>query len=183
LGKQILQCYIPVVKKWSGTVDRNGDAIAKLLAELLPGPGTVLEVGSGSGQHAVLFAGKLPSITWIPSDRDEAQIDSIAAWRAEVGLPNLKAPVQVDVTAEQWDVPELRAIVAIDLVANAPWPVCVGLFGGAGRYLPSGGKLVLVTKDLPRPRDEVMRVAASRGLELVATHDVPGGELIVFRRA
>ncbi len=171
------------MKKYVASADRNREAIHAVLVRILPAPSTVLEVGSGTGQHATFLAGKLPSISWLPSDSEEDNLDSIAAYRRESGLPNLRSPLHLDVRRADWELPELdpplRAILAIDVVSVAPWPVCVGLFTGAGKVLPTGGKLILHGSSWPRPGGELDKVARSRDLEPA---DVPGDHFLVFRR-
>jgi SAM-dependent methyltransferase len=123
--------------------EKNRDAIFEALRKLLPFSGTVLEIGSGSGQHAVWYARALPSIQWIPSDKDPGAIDSIEAWRRESGLPNLKRAVQIDATSDEWDLAApVNTIVAIDVAHAAPWPVSVGIIKGAMRWLAAGGRVI-----------------------------------------
>jgi cyclopropane fatty-acyl-phospholipid synthase-like methyltransferase len=195
------------VKRHSVEPDKNREPILKVLEEVLPIAATVLEIGSGTGQHAVFFAQRMPSVTWQPSDSDGAAVDSIAAWRREAALPNLKAPVQIDTTKEAWEVSPVPAIVAIDFAQSTTWPACVGLLSGAMRYLVPGGMLVLygpfLRDDRPpasletidaelrrknpswgvRNLETVVAVAAGRGLMLeqvveMASHNL----LLVFRR-
>lgn len=121
-------------------------ALKRLLAER---GGDVLEVGSGSGQHAVGFAAAMPALTWWPSDPDAAHLASIAAWRDGSGVTNLKAPAALSVTDAEWRLadggtPEdLAAIVSLNMIHIAPWAACEGLMRGAGRYLAPDGLLVL----------------------------------------
>ena len=122
---------------------RNRASIQAVLAQELPAQGTVLEIASGSGEHAVAFASAFPAITWQPSDPSDAALASIAAWRAEAGLANLRAPVQLDTRAAAWPVPQADAIVCINMVHISPWAATLGLFAGAARGLPPGGLLYL----------------------------------------
>src|SRR5262249_52713537 len=112
--------------------DRNREPILAVLQEVLPPAGTVLEIGSGTGQHAVFYADKFPSIVWQPSDVDADALDSIAAWRGEAALPNLRPPIHLDARAEVWDTEPVSAIVAINVVHISPWATCVGMLTGAG---------------------------------------------------
>src|SRR5262249_29209224 len=107
-------------------------------------------------------------------------VDSIAAWRAEAALPNLRAPLTVDTRAEDWDVPAVTAIVAIDFVGFAPWPAAVGLLRGAARTLPPGGQLVLAGKLAADTAADFVRLAAARGLTRL---DDAEPEMIAFTTA
>jgi len=129
---------------------RNHAAIAPVLESFLHGKtGDVLEIGSGTGQHAVAFAGKLPSITWWPTDLNDNHLRSIAAWRAHAKLENVKAPVRLDASAADWRLTALGlpasfvAMFCANVIHIAPWTVAEGLFAGAGRHLAPGGRLFL----------------------------------------
>lgn len=127
--------------------ERNRDAIVALLERVLPGPTVVIEVGAGVGSHSAHYARALPWLTWIATDADAARVDSIAAWRAEAGLPNLRPPRLLDVKDDPWDVPDPGAVVAVHLTCGAPWPVSVGLIAGAARHLPLHGALITVAEE------------------------------------
>ena len=122
---------------------RNRDPIRAVLERELPARGTVLEIASGSGEHAVYFARAFPALTWQPSDAYEPALDSIAAHLAEARLPNARAPIALDVTAESWPVARADAIVCINMIHIAPWQAALGLFAGAERLLPDGALLYL----------------------------------------
>lgn len=122
---------------------RNRDPIRDVLARELPPGGTVLEIASGSGEHAIYFAGAFPGLIWQPSDAAEAALASIAAWRAEAQLPNLCPPIALDVTAETWPVDRADAIVCINMVHVSPWEATLGLFAGAAGILATGALLYL----------------------------------------
>ncbi|RJG56768.1 DUF938 domain-containing protein [Sphingobium terrigena] len=130
---------------------RNRDAILLILRDILPPAGLVLEVASGSGEHAIHFAAALPALEWQPSDPDPAALASIAAWQAEAGLANLRAPIQLD-AAGDWPVDRVDAILCINMVHISPWDATLGLMQGAGRALPPGGLLYLYG---PYIRDDV----------------------------
>jgi hypothetical protein len=157
------------VKRFAADTEVLRPQVLALLERVLSGPQAVLEVGAGTGQHAAFFAGKLPWLTWIASDSDAAAVESIAAWRAEAALPNLRPPVVLDVTSDPWELPQpIGAVIALRLVDTAPWKIGVGLLGGCGRHLPPRGALVVVNDGLWAGRDlnEVMVVASQRGLAL-----------------
>ncbi len=102
----------------------------------------MLEIGSGTGQHAVFFAGQLPRLVWQPTDLPK-NFPSIRAWAAEAGLSNLRAPLELDLLAgvERWPVTSAAAIVCINTVHIVAWPGVENLFAGAGRVLSPGGLL------------------------------------------
>jgi len=130
-------------KRHAPATARNREPIREVLARELPRQGTVLEIASGSGEHATYFARAFPELAWQPSDGSEAALASIAAWRAEAQLPNLRAPVALDVTAASWPVTHADAILCINMIHIAPWEATLGLFAGAARVLPAGALLYL----------------------------------------
>ncbi len=124
-------------------VARNTGPILEVLGSVLPKRGLVLEVASGTGEHALAFARAFPRLEFQPSDPDPDALQSIAAWREEAGLANLLLPVQLDAAAEHWPVAQADAIVCINMVHISPWSATRGLLRGAGRLLPPGGALYL----------------------------------------
>ena len=131
------------MKQSAPAAGRNREPIRAVLAQHLPAHGVVLEIASGTGEHAVQFASAFPDLEWQPSDLDPVALASIAAWRAESGLPNLRAPIALDVTADVWPIAAVDAILCINMVHIAPWEATLGLFAGAARTLPEAGLLVL----------------------------------------
>ncbi|WHO38051.1 DUF938 domain-containing protein [Sphingobium sp. AP49] len=121
---------------------RNRDAIVAVLQDELPATGLVLEVASGSGEHAVHFAVTFPALDWQPTDPDPAALASIAALRSDAALPNLRAPLQLD-AAGAWPVDATDAVLCINMVHISPWAATLGLLAGAARILPPGGLLYL----------------------------------------
>jgi SAM-dependent methyltransferase len=130
------------LKRHAPATDRNREPIREVLSRELPTRGLVLEIASGSGQHAVAFAGAFPNLTWQPTDADPDALASIAAWRDEAALPNLAAPLVLDVQTT-WPVDRADAIVCINMVHISPWEASIALFAGASRLLPTGGLLFL----------------------------------------
>lgn len=124
-------------------VERNAGPITEVLRDILPARGLVLEIASGTGEHALHFARAFPTTLWQPSDPEPAALRSIEAWRAEAGLFNLLPPVSLDVRAAEWPIAEADAILAINLVHISPWSATVGLMRGAGKLLSSGAPLYL----------------------------------------
>ena len=123
---------------------RNREPILAVLSRVLPERGLVLEIASGTGEHAAAFAEALPSLRFQPSDADPAALASIDAWRADAALPNLLAPRVLDVHQLPWELPEAPdAIVCINMIHISPWTACLALLDGASERLASGRPLVL----------------------------------------
>ncbi|HWM82460.1 MAG TPA: DUF938 domain-containing protein [Pseudolabrys sp.] len=131
---------------------RNHEAIwSALAADFAALQGDVLEIGSGTGQHAVMFAQRAPHLTWWPSDINPRHRDSIEAWRRAVTLPNLRAAADIDVSQPDWNWGDdrgstgnpLAAIFCANVIHIAPWAVAEGLFAGAARHLRDEGRLFL----------------------------------------
>jgi cyclopropane fatty-acyl-phospholipid synthase-like methyltransferase len=131
------------VKRHAPAALRNREPILAVLARVLPPQGTVLEIASGSGEHARFFAEALPHVTWQPSDADAEARASIDAYRAEAGLPNLLGAVHLDARDAKWAVTRADAIVCINMIHIAPWAACAGLMRGAACVLPAEGILYL----------------------------------------
>ncbi|MEO0406526.1 MAG: DUF938 domain-containing protein [Cyanobacteria bacterium P01_A01_bin.135] len=140
---------LPGDRQHAPAADRNRDPILAVLQRILPAAGTVLEVSSGTGQHAAYFAPRLAPRYWLPSDCSRAALQSIAAWQQAQPSPGLLPPIALDAQADSWPVETLAlpqpivAIVNINLLHIAPWSVGLGLLAGAGRILPAGGLLYL----------------------------------------
>lgn len=122
---------------------RNREPILAALKALLPEAARVLEVGSGTGQHAAWFARHLPGVRWQPSDRTDELFGTIEGWARHEGVPSPLAPIRLDVTEESWPAGPFDAVFSANLVHIAPWSACEGLLRGAGRCLRGGGLLVL----------------------------------------
>jgi SAM-dependent methyltransferase len=122
---------------------RNRGPIAAVLRDWLPPRGLVLELASGTGEHAVHFARLFPKLEWQPSDVDAKAVGSIEAWQADARRVNLREPVVLDVADLPWPVPTADALLSINLVHISPWEVSLALLDGAARVLPLGGPLIL----------------------------------------
>ena len=129
---------------------RNHAAIWAMLSRFLEKrTGDVLEIGSGTGQHAAAFARQVPNIVWWPTDRLDSHMRSIAAWRAHAQLGNLRAPTWLDASEADWRLTEhglpqeFVALFCANVIHIAPWAVAQGIFAGAGRHLRAGGRLFL----------------------------------------
>jgi cyclopropane fatty-acyl-phospholipid synthase-like methyltransferase len=127
----------------SPSAERNKGPIAGVLQRVLPESGSVLEVSSGTGQHAVHFARAMPHHVWQPTECDAACLQSIAAWLATEKLENIKAPFYLDVHNKVWPAAHVDAIVCINMIHIAPSSATNALFRGASTIMNSGGELVL----------------------------------------
>lgn len=129
------------VRKHAPATRRNRGAIAECLRGILSPSGLVLEIASGSGEHAAYFAQEFPTMDWQPSDPDPTALASIAAWTD--GLANVRAPLMLDAAADLWPVVSADAILCINMVHIAPWEATLGLMAGAAKLLASGAPLIL----------------------------------------
>jgi hypothetical protein len=193
------------MKRSHPSTHRNREPILAVLARVLPPEGLVLEVASGTGEHARFFAAALPGIVWQPTDIDPENLASIAAWRDEAGPANLRAPLRLDAAAALWPVEAAGAVVCVNMIHIAPWAACVGLCAGAARVLPPGAPLVLYgpfkrggihLSERNAAFDEGLRaqdpawgvrdvdevVAAAAGLRLDEIVDMPSNTLTVVLR-
>ncbi len=155
-------------KRYAPATERNREPIAEVLARELPAQGLVLEVASGTGEHAVFFASRFPALEWQPSDPDPEALASVAAYRAEYSGHNLRAPVLLDAAAPKtWPVQEAAAIlcinmdsdscasnnsvtypkfdacVCINMVHISDWSATVGLFQGCAEVLTNEAPIIL----------------------------------------
>jgi hypothetical protein len=189
-------------------VARNRDPILTVLREVLPAAGTVLEIASGTGEHAIHFAAALPHLVWQPSDPDAQARSSIAAHAMQAGLANLLPPLELDAAAPVWPVTRADALVSINMIHISPWGATQGLMAGAARVLPAGAPLYLygpyrrhgqhtapsnaAFDESLRARDpewgvrdlnEVAALAAEHGLALQRSVAMPANNLsVIFRR-
>jgi hypothetical protein len=135
----------------SPSTTRNRGPILSVLQPRLPAAGLLLEIASGTGEHAVYCATALPGLQWQPTDPDPEAMASIAAWRDHTGLPNLLPPLQLDAAEpDTWTVKWADAIANINMIHISPWAATQGLMKGASRLLPSGGQLFLYGPYLER---------------------------------
>lgn len=141
------------MKRHAPAADRNREPIAAVLTEELPRTGLVLEVASGTGEHAVHFARTFPELVWQPSDPDPGARASITAWRDAEGLPNLLPPMELDASAASWPVDRAEAVVCINMVHISPIVATEGLLAGAARVLSPGSPLIVYGPFLERGVD------------------------------
>ncbi|WP_458095073.1 DUF938 domain-containing protein [Roseomonas sp. WA12] len=185
---------------------RNRDPILATLRPLLPARGLVLEIASGTGEHAAHLAAALPHLTFQPSDPDSASRASIDAWCA--GLPNIRSALALDAATPDWPIAAADAVLCINMIHIAPWPATPGLMQGAAARLPPGAPLLLYgpfrrngrhTAPSNAAFDESLRArnpewgvrdletvaatAAEHGFSAPDIHEMPANNLILaFRR-
>jgi Protein of unknown function (DUF938) len=137
-------------KQHAPATQRNREVILEVLLEVLPPNGTILEIASGTGEHAVFFAPHLKPRRWQPSDPSPLARASVAAWMEDLGCDNLDSPIEIDASLPTWVVETdakpstpITAIVNINMIHISPWSACLGLMAGANRILPAGGILYM----------------------------------------
>jgi hypothetical protein len=187
---------------------RNREPIAEVLREWLPDRGLVLEIASGTGEHAAYFAERFPKLNWQPSDVHPHALASVEAWRSAAGLTNLRAPIVIDASAPDWPVERADAVLNINMVHISPLSAAIGLLDGAARLLPPRAPLILygpwLKDDIPtvpsnlafdqdlRSRDpewglrrveDFAAAAKDRGLKLEATRAMPANNLMLLFRS
>jgi SAM-dependent methyltransferase len=189
---------------------RNREPILRVLKQVLPSSGLVLEIASGSGGHAAWCVKHLGGVDWQPSEVTLADgaADSINAWANWAATGRMRPAIQLDVEQTEWPIAAADAIVCINMVHISPWQTTKGLLAGAARILDTGGVLYLYgpylvegtptaagnlafDEDLRRRNPEwglrtleaVAKEAAMHGLVLEGTHAMPSNNLsVVFRR-
>ena len=129
------------IKRRAPAAGRNVAPIGDVLEDWLPDHGLVLEIASGTGEHALAFAQRFSALDWQPTDPDPDALASIAAWQRE-GPANLRPPIELDVTYE-WPVDRANAILCVNMVHISPWKCSLGLLDGASRLLGPGAPLIL----------------------------------------
>ncbi len=134
-------------RRYAPATERNREPILEVLLRVLPPSGNILELASGTGEHAVFFAPRLNPRHWIPSDPNLLLRESIDAWRKHSPADNLHPPLDINVQDSVWaiateDIP-IAAMVNINMIHIAPWSACLGLMAGASRLLTTGGILYL----------------------------------------
>ncbi|HEY6048011.1 MAG TPA: DUF938 domain-containing protein [Sphingomicrobium sp.] len=186
---------------------RNREPIAEVLQQWLPATGLVLEIASGTGEHAVFFAERFPQLEWQPSDTHPDALASIRAWREAASLPNLRAPLTIDAASPRWPIDHADAMLNINMVHISPWEAALGLLDGAARVLGAGAPLILYGPWLKddvstapsnlafdadlRRRDpqwglrrieDFVAAAQQRGIELEQTRAMPANNLMLLLR-
>lgn len=193
-------------RRYAPATERNRDAIAAVLSDILPTTGNVLEIASGTGEHIAYFAERFPALNWQPSDPDPSALASIASWTA--GLENVATPVAIDATDAGWPVERVDALLCVNMVHIAPWEATLGLMSGAAAVLADGAPMVLYGPYLRgdvatapsnlafdaslksrdarwglRSVEDVRAAAAARGLDFERLVEMPANNLVlVFRK-
>ncbi|MBP0036508.1 MAG: DUF938 domain-containing protein [Roseofilum sp. SBFL] len=133
------------LRQHAPATQRNREPILEVLKRVLPPRATVLEVASGTGEHAVFFSSHLQPRSWLPSEFNPQLLESIKAWQKVHPCDFLYPPIRLDAQNPPWALngyeAEITAIVCINMIHISPWEVCLGLMTGAQHVLPSGGIL------------------------------------------
>ena len=195
------------MKRHAPATARNSEPLAVVLAEELPDRGLVLEIASGSGEHAVFLARRFPALDWQPSDVDPEALASVDAWAAEAAVANLRPAIALDAAQANWPIAAADAVLCVNMVHISPWSAAVGLFTGAGRILTSGAPLVLYGPFIEPGREtapsnlafdqslkqrnsewglrntaDLDALAADHGLRRTARHAMPANNLVLVYR-
>jgi hypothetical protein len=139
----------PDLRRYAPATLRNREPILTILRQVLPPTGTILEISSGTGEHAMFMAPELAPHRWLPSDPNPEARASINSWINATACDNIYPPIDLDASTPSWLVESMKldapiaAIVNINMIHIAPISACLGLFAGASRILPSRGILYL----------------------------------------
>ena len=192
---------------YSPASERNAAPILGVIKPLLRNPTQVLEIGSGTGQHAVTFAPALPNVVWHTSDLIDNHA-AINAWLAAQPAPNLRGPWLLDVTLRPWPVRDMGAVFSANTAHIMSWLGVCAMFSGVADVLAAGGLFCLYgpfniggrftsasNRDFHRSlrarqphmglrdRDDLVALAGRGNLFLRADHEMPANNrLLVFER-
>jgi cyclopropane fatty-acyl-phospholipid synthase-like methyltransferase len=194
-------------KQFSAACERNREPILAILRDAFAASHRVLEIGSGTGQHAAYFAARLPHLIWQTSDLPQNH-PSILAWQQEAALPNLLPPLALDVAGGAWPSGPYDAVFSANTCHIMAWQEVCAMFAGIGCVLQPGGVLGIygpfnyggqftsasnaqfdATLKAQAPHmgirdvEAVNRLAAEQGLALAADHPMPANNrLLLWRR-
>ena len=194
-------------RPFSQACENNRGPILEVLEPRLQNCRSVLEIGSGTGQHAVYFAGRLPQLVWQTSDLPQNH-PGIHQWLADYPGSNLRPPLSLDMAAWPWPVSEVDAVFTANTFHIAAWTEVLGMLDGCARVLPTEGQLIVygpfnengeyssesnarfdqhlrqsAAHQGIRDRQQVAQEALIRGLELQETISMPANNCcLVFRR-
>ena len=200
----------PDLRRYAPATERNREPILAVLHQVLPPTGAILEISSGTGEHAVFMAPQLAPRYWIPSDPDPEARSSIKAWQQSAPCDNICPPIDLDARSSEWlgeSEQPITAIVNINMIHIAPKAAYLGLFAGAKRVLPIDGILYLygpfkqggvhtassneafdasLRSQHPewgiRDLEEIIAVAQSHNLALQKVYSMPANNLsVVFK--
>jgi cyclopropane fatty-acyl-phospholipid synthase-like methyltransferase len=194
----------PMTKQFSAACERNREPILALLREAFSASHRVLEIGSGTGQHAAYFAAHLPHLIWQTSDLLQNH-PSILAWQQETALPNLLPPLALDVAGSEWPPGTYDAVFSANTCHIMAWQEVRAMFAGIGRVLQPGGVLGIygpfnydgqftsasnaqfdaaLKAQAPhmgiRDFEAVNRLAAEQGLALAVDHPMPANNRLLL---
>ena len=195
------------MKQFSQACEENREPILGIISDVFSAPGRILEVGSGTGQHAVYFAEQLPHLLWQTSDLAESHA-SIDAWRVESGLDNILPPLVLDVNEPTWPTQQYVGVFSANTAHIMGWNAVENMFAGIGRLLPEGAHFCLYgpfnyegrftsasnmhfdgwLKDRDpqsgvRDFEAVEALATAAGMVLVADNEMPvNNRLLVWRK-
>ena len=197
------------LRRFAPATGRNREPILAVLRRVLPAEGTVLEIASGTGEHAAFFAPHFPHLAWQPTDLDPDALTSIDAWREFTGAANVRAARHLDASLPPWPVDDPpAAMFNANMIHIAPWTAALGLLNEAGRLLAPGAPLVLYGPFMNggrptapsnaafdaslrhrdpawgvRDRETVVEIAARNGLVLSEAVDLPANnQILIFRK-
>jgi cyclopropane fatty-acyl-phospholipid synthase-like methyltransferase len=196
------------MRQYAPATRRNRDPILGVLARVVPAGARVLEIGSGTGEHAVYFASRLPAVSWQPSDPSAEARASVDAWRTHEHSENVAPAIELDVTRRPWDVERYDIVVSCNMIHIAPFAACEALLAEAPLHLNPRGVIFLYgpfkragahtaqsNDDFDRSlrardgswgvRDleEVVRIAGKHGMQLEEVVEMPANNLSVILRA
>lgn len=195
------------MKPFSEACERNRDPILHVLSQWFRQRGAVLEIGAGTGQHAVHFASNLSHLTWLPTDREE-NLDGIQQWVDEAKLANVRTPARLNVMDPHWPVIQVDYVFSANTSHIMSWTEVEAMFEGVGKVLVPKGLFALygpVNRDgaftsesnrefdaVLRARDPVMGLRDDQaliglgrrsGLTFVADHSMPAkNRLLVWTK-
>ena len=198
----------PMDKPFSQACSNNQVVIGEILERVFADKKHVLEVGSGTGQHGVLFANKMPHLTWQMSDREQNHI-GIKRWMNDYPSPNLLPPISLDVLSDHWPAAHYDAVYSANTAHIMPWEGVAAMFSGVGQRLLSGGVFCLygpmkylgileaqsnvefdyrlqqqVAHQGIREFHDINRLAIDNGLELLEDNSMPANNrLIVWQKS
>ena len=206
-GERFYESKLEGARRSAPAALRNREPIAKVLQEWLPSSGLVLEIASGTGEHAAFLGERFPKLEWQPSDVHPDALTSIEAWRRASHLPNLRPPIAIDSASADWPIDAADALLSINMVHISPWASALGLIEGARRLLPAGAPLILygpwiaadvetAASNLAFDADLKMRnadwglrrvedfaaAAAARGLDLEEMRAMPANNMMLLLR-